>query len=99
MGTGSYPDILVAFHTGVEEKVNVQVWGYGYRHAAFSRGTDVRTVYYQEGSLILDFIDPRTKELIWRGVGTKVLSKNPTPEKSEEEIKEAVQKILEEYPP
>ena len=93
------PDMLVAFHTGVQDKVNVQSWGYGYGRGWGARGADITTVNYQEGSLILDFIDPKTKKLIWRGVGKGVLPEKTTPEKSEKNINNAVEKILAKYPP
>ena len=93
------PDILVAFHTGVKDKVNVQNWGYGYGGGWGWGGGDVTTVNYQEGTLILDFINPKTKNLMWRGVGKGVLPGRTTPEKSEKNINNAVSKILAKYPP
>lgn len=96
------PDMLVAFHTGVQDKVNVQSWGYGYgwgRGRGRIGGGDVTTVHYEEGTLILDFIDPETKKLIWRGVGTGVLPGEVSPEKSQKNINKAVEKILDKYPP
>ena len=93
------PDMLVAFHTGVQDKVNVQSWGYGYGWGWGAGVGNVSTVHYQEGSLILDFIHPETKKLVWRGVAKKVVPERTTPEKSEKAIREAVQRILEKYPP
>ncbi len=92
------PDFLVAFHTGVQDKTDVQSWGYGYGYWGM-RGGGVSTIHYQEGTLILDFIDPKSNNLIWRGTGKKVVSERTTPEKSEKEINEAVEKILAKYPP
>jgi hypothetical protein len=92
------PDFLVAFHTGVQDKTDVQSWGYGYGYWGM-RGGGVSTINYQEGTLILDFIDPKSKDLIWRGVGKKVLSERTTPEKSEKNISTAVEEILKKYPP
>lgn len=97
--TNQDADVLVAFHTGVEDKVDVQNWGYGYGYGWRYGGGGITTIQYQEGTLILDFIDPATKQLIWRGVAKKVISERTTPEKSEKDINEAVQKILEKYPP
>ena len=82
------PDFLIAFHTGVQDKTDIQSWGYGYGYWGM-RGGGVSTINYQEGTLILDFIDPKTKNLIWRGVGKKVISEKTTPEKSEKGINEA----------
>lgn len=96
--TAQDPDFLVAFHTGVQDKTDIQSWGYGYGYWGM-RGGGVSTINYQEGTLILDFIDPKTENLIWRGVGKKVVSERTRPEKSEKEISNAVEKILKKYPP
>jgi hypothetical protein len=92
------PDFQVAFHTGVEDKTDIQSWGYGYGYWGM-RGGGISTIHYQEGTLILDFIDPKSKNLIWRGVGKKVLSGKTTPERSEKTINTAVEEILKKYPP
>ena len=92
------PDFLVAFHTGVQDKTDVQSWGYGYGYWGMGGG-GVSTINYQEGTLILDFINPKTKKLIWRGVGKKVVSQKATPEKREKGINDAVEKILNQFPP
>ena len=92
------PDFLVAFHTGVEDKTDVQSWGYGYGYWGM-RGGGVSTIHYQEGTLILDFIDPKSDNLLWRGVGKKVVSEKTTPEKSQKNIDQAVERILSKYPP
>ena len=49
------------------------------------------------GSLVLDFYDARTKQLIWRGVSSEALSNNP--EKNEKKLDKAVDKMLEHFPP
>ena len=54
---------------------------------------------YEEGTLILDFVDADAKELIWRGTATKALDSNPTPEKIEKNIGNVVAKILAKFPP
>ena len=50
-----------------------------------------------EGTLYIDFIDAKKKEMIWQGEGTGVLTKNTT--KKEERINEFVSKIVAQYPP
>ena len=49
--------------------------------------------------LVLDVLDARTGELIWRGWATKSLDDNPTPETVQKYVKAAVEKILEKFPP
>ena len=54
---------------------------------------------YTLAKLVLDVLDARTDELIWRGWATKSLDDNPTPEAVQKYVKAAVEKILEEFPP
>lgn len=94
------PDFLVAYHANARNKVDVTAWGYRYRPRWGTWGARGVTVdRYKQGTLILDFIETRSKEMIWRGVATGVLDQNPTPEKMEKQVNQSVQKILEKFPP
>ncbi len=96
------PDFLVSYHTGVEDKVDVADWGYNYAWGYPYRGTtgrNIRSHPYKEGTLILDFITPKNLTLAWRGIAQAVLPNRTTPEKSEKLINEAVDKILQGFPP
>jgi hypothetical protein len=50
-----------------------------------------------EGTLFIDLIDAKEKELIWQGMGTGYISRNL--EKKDERIKEFVSKVMEKFPP
>jgi hypothetical protein len=98
------PDFLIAEHLGKETKVSVMDWGYDYGpYAGYWGGYwgpgGVSTYQYEEGSLILDFVDPQTKQLIWRGSAKAQVGDVGTPEKREALINEAVKKILKNFPP
>ncbi len=54
---------------------------------------------YLQAQLVLDVVDARTNELIWRGWATDYLDDNPTPEAVRKYVKAAVEKILEKFPP
>ena len=93
--TSSDPDFQVVFHASSKENINITDWGYGYQSGYWrSRDIDVHT--YTEGTLIVDLIDAKMKELAWRGTGTGVVG---DPEKMKEKVGEAVQKILADFPP
>jgi hypothetical protein len=95
------PDLLVVYHVGVQDKVQVTDWGYRYSDYYWGWGGREIDVYnYKEGTLIIDLIDAKTKNMVWRGAGTKPLDDgNPTPEKQEKNIRNAVGAIMEKYPP
>ena len=56
------------------------------------------TELYVEALLVLDVIDSKMGELIWRGWATNALALNPTAEAVRKYIGEAVEKILGEFP-
>ncbi len=104
MMTSDNPDFLIAEHLGKKDKVQVTDWGYGYGpHGGYWGGYwgpgGVSTYEYEEGSLILDFVDAKSKKMIWRGVAKAQIDSADTPEKKEKLINEAVNEILKNYPP
>lgn len=91
-------DFLILVHAGVREKVQVNDWGgYGrYDHRWGMRGGRVTVHHYEEGSLVVDFIDAKRKSLAWRGVGTRILDGHaPT----QEDVNNVVMEILKRFPP
>ena len=94
------PDIIVNIFTKERERVDVYqnygfgwgwgpYWGMGMNHPAVTTTS--------EGTLFLDFVDTKTKELVWQGQGTGYLTRNR--DKKDAVIKEFVTKILAQYPP
>ena len=62
-------------------------------------GGSTYVTQYDEGTLVIDFVDMAKQELVWRGVGTGALDETPTVEQRTENINNAVTKILEQFPP
>lgn len=97
------PDILVNIFTQARQEVNVNQfggwgygWGWGWHPYAWGPGyTNVSTS--TEGTLYIDFIDAKKKELVWQGVGTGVLTLDR--DRKQERINEFVEKIIAQFPP
>lgn len=92
------PDVLINIFTKERERVNVynnMGWGYGFGWGMGMGFTQTTTT--PEGTLYIDIVDAKTKELVWQGIGTGYLTTNF--EKKDERIAEFVSKILEKYPP
>jgi uncharacterized protein DUF4136 len=86
-------------------------WRYGYRGFGF-RGARFRSAWpyygyaspfpqmqvreYTQGSVIVDVIDPKTMELVWRGQGVASVSNNPTTYANE--LNKSVVAILNKFP-
>ena len=84
-------------HVGSEEKVSYQDWGYSY--GGYWRRGGTSKFKYQEGNLILDFVDAESKQLIWRGQAKGFVDRKSNPKKDDKLVNEAVRKILKNFPP
>jgi Domain of unknown function (DUF4136) len=100
----SNPDIVVNAVSVVNNKkyLSANSNGYGYGGAfrpyggMLSASGTVTAVQYKEGSSLIDVLDTKTNKLVWEGVGSAEFEKQPKdPEKV---IKEAVTKILANFP-
>jgi hypothetical protein len=80
-------DILLVYHAGAKDKIDVQQWGY------FGRRVDVRE--YTQGTLVIDIIDAKSKSLVWRATATDEVSGSGA---SREKIAKTVQKMFERFP-
>lgn len=73
---------------------------YGYRYNygfnRFGPGTYQPINTYNVGTVVIDFVDAKDNELVWRGVGESVVDPGAV---SEEAINEIVKGILAKYPP
>jgi hypothetical protein len=60
------PDLLIHYHANISERIDVNKAdrAYGYCRAA---DCPPETVWYEAGTLVLDFMDSHTNKLVWRG--------------------------------
>jgi hypothetical protein len=96
-------DFLVAYHVALETKLDVDTihHGYGYGRGRWYGGvsTSTRVSEYEQGTLLLDFVDPKTRQLLWRGSASARLRSKSSPEKSQERVNQAVAAMLKRFPP
>lgn len=97
------PSLLVSIFTKERERVDVYNnnfgYGWGWRpwyYGGYYGNTVSRST---EGSLYIDFIDAKTNELVWQGIGSARLITSGDIDEKEKRIKEIVREILAEYPP
>lgn len=94
LATNAPPEFLVAYHGKKEQKTEVYSGGYGYWGYGWGGFPDVQT--YTQGTLIVDFIDPQTNKVFWRGTASGVLDNPDNPDMSK--IDTAVAKLVQQYP-
>jgi hypothetical protein len=95
------PDFLIAAHIVTKEKLRSTQRNYPdyYSYWTYRDSMALDYFQYQEGTFILDFVEPFSKNFIWHGAAKVALDYADTPEKRDKLIKEAMQKILQNYPP
>ena len=94
------PDFLVASHISTSERTQVTDWGYTYApRGAWYGSHDIDVYTYQEGTLILDVVDAASRSLLWRGTASRMVDPDWTPEEREKIVREAVDELLQQFPP
>jgi hypothetical protein len=85
------PDFVIAYHVTTKNKLSVQDYGYGPPRWFGNR--DIRVNQYSEGTLLVDFIDARTNQLIWRGRASGTLEMKGVDKK----ISKSVEKLVKQF--
>jgi len=93
------PDLLVSFDTKAKEKVyvnNFNYWGWGWN--PWFWGPNYNNVSRQtEGTLYINLIDAKSKQLVWQGKGRGYISEYAN--KRDERIAHFVNEIVAQFPP
>jgi hypothetical protein len=86
--TQGSPDFLVAHHVRLQQELQS---GYGVG-AGYYGGAYTYTV----GTLIVDFVDPQTQKVFWRGTASDVVNNPSMPDPHR--IESAVARLVNQYP-
>ena len=103
---GGGADFVVNLMAGTQEKTRVSsspnvYYGYGYGYwGGYYGGSNVTVTNYTEGTLLVDVIDTKKNQLVWRGVLQDVIDNTATThEEKVEYLNHIVSKVLEDFPP
>lgn len=96
------PDFQVVIHANVRDKMNVESWGgYGWYDPWWGTygNKGVGVSYYEEGTLIVDIVSSKEKEMVWRGLAEGIVREDLGPGDIEEAVGFFVESILSDFPP
>ena len=109
-GTGQ-PDFTLVYYVVLETReepveaiLPARCPMYGYRYTvsgniSWTLASPGQMRQYTQGSLMLDIVDARTNQALWRGTATARLVGNTKPKERERRINEAVKELLQKFPP
>lgn len=83
--------------TGVRTSIGIGSYGRGGGIAIGTGTPAVRQV--EEGTLVIDFVDAGSRNLVWRGTGSGRLDPSATPDEVTAGVDATVAEILQQYPP
>jgi len=104
----SNPDVFVLYHIAFDKEKDISSYSTGPMYGAYGYGwgggwgtttTDVRVRDIVVGTMAIDVVDAKKKQIAWRGLGTKEIDTTAKPEKRDKNIAGAVTKIFKNYPP
>jgi hypothetical protein len=90
-------DLIIHYHIVVDEKSVVVPETFGYRYGPYWTRTGANVYHYREGTLILDVMERKTTNLIWRGWGVANIDEID-PQGVDQVVRRAVQKIFQRFP-
>jgi hypothetical protein len=101
--TKSGADFLVGWHASLDRKLSYSTvstytgygWGYGGGYGA----SQTYATEYKEGTLLLDIVDAKSNELVWRGIASAEVYPQADAEYKNQQITSAIQKLLSQFPP
>ena len=98
-------NLLVTYHIGEEEKLDINSFhsNYGYYPCWHCWGpgfdNDIWVTQYTQGKLVIDLIDAKTKQLVWRGVASRRVPSFDSPQERDKYVRETVAAIFKKFPP
>jgi hypothetical protein len=99
------PDLWVVLRPRLTKETQINTvetggYGYGMRYGGMGMGTATTTV--QEipvGTLVIDLVDAKAKQMVWRGTASDSLKQNATPEERDQNLNQAMTQLFANYPP
>lgn len=77
-------------------------WGYGYGYRGGYGGMGTTTTTVSEipvGTLVVDLVDGKKKDLVWRGIASDSLKTDASPEEREQNLRNATAELFANFPP
>lgn len=92
-------DFDIAVYGGTEDKTSLHISRIGYGYGGLHGRGAMDSYEYKEGTLILHFVDRKTKQLIFQSTAVIEIDQNMTMEKRQKKIERVIEKSIQSFPP
>ena len=93
-------DFTVAWHVAIQDKLDARTMYTGYGpYRGWGGGATTVVDQYEVGTLLVDFVSPATRQVIWRGTAQSRVQESRDPQERQARIDAAVDKLLAQFPP
>lgn len=98
LATGDKADLYVGYQCSVDKEREWSAWGMGggLRWGGMGSATSSTVT---NGMLAVDFYNPSSQQLIWRGSAAETLNPSGNQEKNMKKLEQGVAKLLQHFPP
>ena len=86
-------DLMVAVHRSIQGNLNTTGWGYE------RTGGQIRHYTLQEGTLVVDLVDPRTHRSVWRGTAEGAFKFSTDPAERQKMMTDVLRDMFADFPP
>ncbi|HET9982683.1 MAG TPA: DUF4136 domain-containing protein [Longimicrobiales bacterium] len=94
-------DLTVTYHMSTEKSLDITTYDYVtgpyWSTYWYPGGTQTVVKEVKQGTLVVDLIDRRRNELVWRGIGTDRLPNNPA--SVARRVDDVTEKMFDKFPP
>ena len=94
-------NVYTHFQAGEETQLNTTGYGYGgwggWRWGGGMQTTTVEKI--PTGTLVVDFVDAKTNNAVWRGIAKDEISSSASPEERNEKVAKVFAALFENFPP
>jgi hypothetical protein len=113
--TSGEPDFYIGYHAALDDRLDIEDINAYYNYAAAPgmstglhtavaggwvyAGSNTKVREYAIGTLVLDIVEPGTRNLLWRGTAQAEIEKKDSADKREQRLKTAVRMMLSGFPP
>lgn len=92
------PELSIHYHIIIEDREVIANEPHGFHYGPYWLRMHSHAYEYREGTLIIDLMDTRTNQLVWRGWAVAALDEDYTPDKIDQLIRTAVAEIFKKFP-